>query len=190
MAMTSHYLDFTIIPGPEINTPHVMSALYEKLHLALVRDRIDRIGVSFPRYSVVPKMIGNVLRIHGTEDMLHAFMETDWLKGVRDHIRMTSIAKAPHDALYRVIKRKQFKTSAERMRRRRMRRKDETAQQAEQAIPDSVERIPDLPYVRILSRSTGQKFCLYVAMDAAQTNAVSGQFNAYGLSAHATVPWF
>jgi len=100
MAMTSHCLDFAIISGPEINTPHVMSALYENLHLALVRDRIDHIGVSFPRYSATPKTIGNVLRIHGIESMLHAFMETDWLKGVRDHVCMTAIAAAPHDALH------------------------------------------------------------------------------------------
>jgi len=188
--MSSHYLDFTISPGPEINASHLMSALYEKLHLALVRDRVDGIGVSFPHYSVISKTIGNVLRVHGTEDMLHAFMRTDWLKGVRDHVRITSIAEAPHDALYRVVKRKQFKTSAERMRRRRMRRKNETEQQAEQVIPESVERIPDLPYVHIFSRSTGQRFCLYIAMDAAQVNSVSGRFNTYGLSTHATIPWF
>jgi len=96
----------------------------------------------------------------------------------------------PDDALHRIIKRKQFKTSAERLRRRRMRRTGETEQQAGQAIPDSVERIPDLPYVHIRSHSTRQKFCLYIEMAAVQPDPVAGCFNTYGLSTHATVPWF
>jgi len=188
--MLSHYLDCTIIPGPEANAAHLMGALYGKLHMALVRDRVDGIGVSFPHYRVTPKTIGNVLRIHGTESILHALMKIDWLKGMRDHVRITSISEVPHDALHRIVKRGQFKTSAERMRRRRMRRKGETAQEAERAIPACIERTPNLPYVHLSSRSTGQKFCLYIAMGSVQPNAVPGRFNAYGLSAHTTVPWF
>jgi len=188
--MTTHYIDLTVIPDIETSVPQLMSVLYEKLHLALVRDRADGIGVSFPNYSVIPKTLGNILRMHGTATTLHALMATDWLKGMRDHIRMTSITEVPHDALHRIIKRKQFKTNVERLRRRRMRRKGESEQRAEQMIPASVERLPTLPYVHIHSHSTGQKFHLYITMDAVRDRAISGRFNTYGLSTHATIPWF
>jgi len=188
--MTTHYVDLAIVPTPETSAPQLMSALYERLHLALVRNRMDDIGVSFPHYSVVPKTLGHVLRIHGTESALCALMATNWLKGVRDHLHMTAIMATPHDASHRIIKRKQFKTSVERLRRRRMRRKTESEERAAQMIPASVERTPNLPYVHIHSHSTGQKFCLYIAMAPVQGHSISGQFNAYGLSTHTTVPWF
>jgi len=188
--MTSHYIDLAVVPDPETTAPQLMGILHEKLHLALVRDHIDGIGVSFPHYSVIPKTIGTVLRIHGTENLLQALMGTDWLKGMHDHLRIGQIAEAPHDALYRVVTRRQFKTNVERLRRRRMRRKGDTEQNAKQAIPESAKRTPGLPYVHIRSHSTGQKFCLYIAMLPVQPTAISGRFNTYGLSTHGTIPWF
>jgi CRISPR-associated endonuclease Csy4 len=76
------------------------------------------------------------------------------------------------------------------MRRRRMRRKGETAEQAAAAIPDSVERTPDLPYVQLRSASTGQPFCLFIEQKEGQGAAGQGGFNTYGLSLGASVPWF
>jgi len=188
--MTTHYLDITVIPDPEIGAPQLMGALYEKLHLALVRDRIDSIGISFPHYSVIPKTLGHLLRLHSTETALQNLQATDWLKGLRDHVHITSITEVPHHALYRVVRRKQFKTSVERLRRRHMRRTGETEQYVKEKIPKSVEQIPTLPYVQMRSRSTGQSFRLCIAMGDTQSYPVSGTFTSYGLSTHATIPWF
>jgi len=188
--MTTHYIDITVIPDPETSAPQLMSALYEKLHLALVRDRIDSIGVSFPHYSVIPKTLGHILRLHSAEAVLRSLQATDWLKGMRDHVHITAITEVPHNALHRVIRRKQFKTSAERLRRRRMRRTGETEHDVKKRIPKTVEQIPTLPYVQLHSRSTGQSFHLYIAMRETQSCGVSGTFTAYGLSTHATIPWF
>jgi len=188
--MTTHYIDLTVIPDPETSAPQLLGILYEKLHLLLVRDRIDQIGVSFPHYSVIPKTLGNTLRLHGTDTVLEQFQRADWLTGMRDHVRLGTINKAPEDALHRVIRRKQFKTNAERLRRRRMRRKGESEQHVRKIIPDTVETIPHLPYLHIRSRSTGQSFYLYIAMEPTQANPTPGAFNSYGLSTATTVPWF
>lgn len=188
--MTTHYVDITVVPDPEVSAPQLLGALYERLHLALVQQRLDCIGISFPGYSVIPKTLGATLRLHGIDHALRQLLQTDWLKGVRDHVRLTTIVEVPSGASHRTVQRRQFKTSAERLRRRRMRRKGVTAEQAAHAIPLSVERRPDLPYVHLRSRSTAQPFCLFVVLGPLSRVATTGTFNSYGLGRTATVPWF
>lgn len=188
--MTTHYVDLRIIPDPELGTAHLLGALYDRLHLALIEQRLDSIGVSFPGYSITPRALGNVLRLHGSGEILRSFLQTDWLKGMRDHTQLSEIVPVPADAPHRTVQRRQFKTSAQRLRRRRMRRKGETEQQAAQAIPDTVERRPHLPYVQLRSRSTGQPFCLFIALGPPARQATTGAFNGHGLSTTTTIPWF
>lgn len=188
--MTTHYVDLTVVPDPENSAPHLLGVLYGQLHLALVRNRLDSVGVSFPRYSLDPRAIGSVLRLHGDAATLAGLMAEDWLKGVRDHVRATGVLPVPEGSPHRTVQRRQFKTSVERLRRRRMQRKGETAEQAAKAIPATAEDRPDLPYVHLRSRSTGQPFCLFVALGPLRQEAAPGTFNSYGLSGTATVPWF
>ena len=188
--MTTHYVDLRVVFDPESSTAQLFGVLYDRLHLALVQQRLDSIGVSFPGYSLNPRALGNVLRLHGSEAALRSFLQADWLKGMRDHVRLTDIAPAPPDAPHRTVQRRQFKTNVDRLRRRRMRRKGETAQQAAEAIPGTVERRPDLPYAHLHSRSTGQPFCLFIALGPPSPEATAGTFNSHGLSTTTTVPWF
>lgn len=188
--MTTHYVDIRVRPDPETSAPQLLGALYGRLHLALVRERLDTIGVSFPGYSLTPRALGNVLRLHANQEVLHTFLNADWLGGVRDHVRVSDIAPVPETASHRAVRRQQFKTNVDRLRRRRMKRKGETATEAAAAIPRTVERRPHLPYVHLRSRSTAQPFCLFIALGAPLTTPIHGEFNTYGLSTHATVPWF
>lgn len=188
--MTTHYVNLTLVPDSETSAPQLLGALYGRLHLALVQYGLDSVGVSFPRYSLDPRALGHELRVHGIAPTLEKLMAQDWLKGVRDYVRVSDIALAPADASHRTVQRRQFKTSVERLRRRRMRRKGESAEQAAKAIPTSVERRPDLPYVWLRSRSTGQPFCLFIALGPLQPDPVPGVFNSYGLSNTTTIPWF
>ncbi|WP_250470187.1 MULTISPECIES: type I-F CRISPR-associated endoribonuclease Cas6/Csy4 [unclassified Caballeronia] len=188
--MTSHYIDITLRPDPEFSRVHLLGALVAKLHRALVEFRADDIGISFPQYSLSPRFLGDVLRLHGDESRLQELMARGWMQGMRDHVKLTDVMRVPSGAMHRVIQRRQFKTNVERMRRRRMRRKGETEAQAAAAIPDTVERRPDLPYVHLRSASTGQPFCLFVDQKGEVAASVPGTFNSYGLSCGATVPWF
>lgn len=188
--MTTHYLDLTLLPDPEFSHAHLLSTLVNKLHRALVQLRADDIGVSFPGHSLRPRTLGSVLRLHGSEAALAGLMASDWLRGMRDHVCQSALAPAPADAPHRIVQRRQFKTSAERLRRRRMQRKGETAEQAAAAIPDSVERQPTLPFVHLRSASSGQPFALFIDHGPLAATPTSGSFNSYGLSQGATVPWF
>lgn len=193
--MTTHYLDITLLPDPEFSASHLRGALVAKLHRALVQTGASDIGISFPKHVNAPvtqRTLGDVLRLHATAAALEQLMQQRWLHGMRDHVTLTDIAPVPPDALHCQVERRQFKTNVERLRRRRMQRKGETAEQAAAAIPDTVERRPDLPYVQLRSSSTGQPFCLFIhhGTPGTEPSAGSASFNTYGLSTGATVPWF
>lgn len=191
--MTTHYIDVTLLPDPEFSHAQLLGALVGKLHRALAQGKTTDIGVSYPQHIGHPlakRTLGAVLRLHGTPDALQRLMGQDWLKGMRDHTQVCDLRPAPVDAQHRSVRRRQFKTNADRLRRRRMLRKGETAEQAALAIPLSVERRPDLPHVQLRSTSTGQPFCLYVEHGPIQPQPVAGDFNAYGLGQEATIPWF
>ncbi len=188
--MTSHYIDISAEQDAETSIPQVMGALYARLHLALVERGCGQIGVSFPRYSTSPRELGSVLRVHGDVVALDDLMKQDWLKGVRDHVRLSEILPVPDGAQHRTVLRRQFKTNADRLRRRRMKRKGETEEQAIAAIPSSIERSPDLPFVRLRSASTAQPFHLFIALGPLSHEPSPGEFSTYGLSGNATIPWF
>lgn len=188
--MTSHYVDLTVVPDAETGVAPLFGALYDRLHRALAQQRLDSIGVSFPQYSVIPRNLGDTLRLHGSETTLRNFLGSDWLRGVRDHVRCTDIAGAPTNAAHRTVGRRQFQSNVERLRRRRMKRKGETAEQAARAIPDSAAEKPTLPYLHLRSLSTGQPFCLFIELGPLRQSPTEGRFNTYGLGEGSTIPWF
>ena len=188
--MKTHYIDVRLLPDPEFSQTFLLGALYSKLHRALVQIGATGVGVSFPQYCLQPRGLGHVLRLHGSETDLEALSSTSWLRGMHDHVVASDAFAVPPVVEYRRLERRQYKTNAERLRRRRMRRKGEAYDQAAAAVPDSVERQPELPYVQMRSRSTGQTFCLFLLLGDPEPQAVDGIFNSYGLSRIATVPWF
>lgn len=185
-----HYLDIHLLPDPEFPAPMLMGALYNKLHRVLVALSSKDIGVSFPQYQLRPRSLGQHLRLHATADCLNNLMAENWLQGMRDHVQVSEAQPVPASIQYRTFSRRQFKTSVDRLRRRRMQRHDEGYEQAVQAIPDHVQRKPDLPYVTLRSQSTGQAFALFIAQGELLPTALQGEFNTYGLGQKASIPWF
>lgn len=206
-----HYVELQIVPDPEFEQATLMNALFSKLHRALVAQQSRHIGVSFPahrtgdyvgltaaaRYERAAhqptrhiRTLGNVLRLHGSREALDALMATPWLRGMRDHLAIQACQPVPPKVSYRTVQRKQSKTNAERLRRRRAARHNETLAQARAHIPDSVTRQVDLPYVQLSSQSTQQRFCLFIHHGEETSTPQKGTFNSYGLSATATIPWF
>lgn len=186
-----HYQDIVIRTDPEFPTPLLMNALFAKFHRALVTQRSTDIGVSFPSVSDAAPSLGARLRLHGTVATLQSLDRQAWLAGMRDHVDVFELAPVPAKVQYRRIRRVQVKSSAERLRRRyRNRHEGVTERDAVALIPDSVEERIRLPYLQLRSESTGQRFLLFIEHQPIVANAVLGEFNAYGLSARATVPWF
>jgi len=185
-----HYIDIYLRPDPEFPVHQLMGALYAKLHRLLVKVQACNIGVSFPGYKTVPATLGHTLRLVGPKADLAGLMEHDWLKGMRDHTEVTTVAAVPAEAVQRSFRRVQAKSSPERLRRRQMRRHGLTEEQAQDRVPDSAAELLKLPFVMLTSASTGQTFRLYLRLGPSVANAQAGAFNAYGLSTSATTPWF
>jgi CRISPR-associated endonuclease Csy4 len=191
MATLSHYIDLHLRPDPETTPTHLLAALYTRLHRALAAaPTTPGIAVGFPGYDASRHTLGECLRLYGSEAALQPWAAGAWMGSLRDHVSMAAPLPVPANAAHRTLRRVQVKSSPERLRRRLMKRHNISEAQARERIPDSVGRATDLPYVQMVSTSTAQQFKLFLALGEAQSQPQTGDFNTYGLSATATVPWF
>lgn len=184
------YIDIRLLPDPEFPATLLMNALFGKFHRGLVKFGEGTIGVSFPDVTDHSRSLGARLRLHGMEEALRHFQQTDWLTGVRDHVSVGTLTCIPKNTQHRTVRRVQVKSNPERQRRRLMARKGISPEQAREAIPDSAAKRLNLPYLVLTSQSTGQQFRLFVEHSAIQGQPQGGSFSAYGLSQTATIPWF
>lgn len=185
-----HFVDIDLRPDPEILASHLMSALYAKLHRALVKLDSTDVGVSFPGHDAAVPHLGKRLRLHGGLQTLTVLMASEWLTGMRDHVVASLPNPVPAVGTHRRVRRVQAKSNPERLRRRLIRRHGLSATEVLQRIPDSAVELICLPFVQLRSASTEQTFRLFIAHDPDQPAAVAGAFNAYGMSQTATIPWF
>lgn len=184
-----HYTDLRLLPSPEIAQPHLMNALFGKLHRALAGHEGRDIGISFPH--VGTQQLGDLLRLHGTARALDTLLARPWLGGVGDHAEAGGLLRVPAQTRHRCVRRVQVQSSAARLRRRLMRRHGFAEDEARQRIGDDVEQRVDLPFVSLQSASTGQTFRLFIDQGPATGIATVGLFSTYGLShAGTTIPWF
>ncbi len=184
------YTDFRLAPDPEFTTPTLMNALFAKLHRAIASLNGIQVGVSFPDHQAKPPSLGGCLRVHGGADHLARLMSQDWLCAMRDYLVAGKISSTPVDALHCRVRRVQPKSSAQRLRRRYMKRHNVSEEEAIRCFPAQVEQRVDLPFLRLKSQSTHQSFRLFIAHSEPIEEAFMGTFNTYGFSAQATVPWF
>lgn len=185
-----HHVDIDLRPDPEIAAHQLMSALYAKLHRALVRLNSISIGVSFPERNDAAPHLGKRLRLHGSQEALAELMGNDWLTGMRDHVLVAPPSRVPEAVAHCAVRRVQAKSNPERLRRRQMRRHNISAEEAQQRVPDEAAKMLGLPFVQVGSSSTGQSFRLFIAHLPVKEPVAGGVFGAYGLSQTATVPWF
>lgn len=186
----SHYLDIHLLPNPDLPAHVLLSALYAKLHRALLDLQTGEIGITFPAYQSSPPSLGDRLRLVGPAGALDQLISSSRLGGMRDHLRWEPVAMVPATAEHRRIRRIQAKSNPARLRRRQMRRHGLTEAEALARVPDTAVELLRLPFLQVRSASTGQTFRLFLELGAPQIEASDGQFNAYGLSSSCTVPWF
>ncbi|MEQ5800762.1 type I-F CRISPR-associated endoribonuclease Cas6/Csy4 [Halomonas sp. H10-9-1] len=187
-----HYLDIHLRPDPDFSPALLMGALYSKLHRALVDLEADDIGVSFPdhKLGVRARSPGDRLRLHGRGTRLEQLMANAWLTGMRDHVVQQTIQDVPAETRYRVVRRRQFNTGSPSRAKRYAQRHGIAIEEAQRLMQAPAERQITLPFVQVSSRSSGQRFALFIEHGQPQSQPVAGRFNHYGLSSEATVPWF
>ncbi|MCE8051991.1 type I-F CRISPR-associated endoribonuclease Cas6/Csy4 [Halomonas daqingensis] len=187
-----HYIDIRLRPDPDFPAAMLMGALYSKLHRALFDLVANDIGVSFPdhKLGVRARTPGDRLRLHAEQSRLEQLMAIPWLTGMRDHVTLTPIQPVPADAKHRIVRRRQFNTGGPSRARRYAQRHGIEFEEAQRLMEAPAARQIALPFVQVSSRSSGQRFALFIEHGQPQSQPVAGRFNHYGLSSEATVPWF
>lgn len=187
-----HYIDIRLRPDPDFPEPMLMGALYNKLHRALFDLEATDVGVSFPlhKHGVRARTLGSHLRLHGSHVRLEELMNASWLQGMRDHTLVSEMLTVPADAQHINVARRQFNTGSPSRAKRYAKRHSISEDEARRIYAKLAEKRIELPFVQINSRSTQQRFSLFIEHGKPQEKPVAGSFNHYGLNAIATVPWF
>jgi CRISPR-associated endonuclease Csy4 len=183
------YIDMRLMSDEETKLNQVIEILFVCLHRLLVEMKSDSVAVVFPDYRADLGHVGGRIRLIGPANKLEAISESLLGFGIKDNIKLSPIAEIPNGAKHRTFSRVQVKCNPERVRRRRMKRHGISAEEALIAIPDSMAKTNNYPFIQVKSSSTGQSFQMYFRVSE-ELSPVDGVFNSYGLSSTATVPWF
>jgi len=180
------YLDIKIKPDDEMRENVLLNKVYSKLHKALFTLKSVDIGVSFPRFKVI---LGDVIRLHGSEARLLELQATKWLGGLSGYCVLSEIKVVPTQAVYRTISRKQSNMTEAKLRRLikrdsipREKIKDYKAKMFQQGMSN--------PYLELQSTSNGHKHRRYLAFGEISETINLGKFDFFGLSKTASIPWF
>jgi CRISPR-associated endonuclease Csy4 len=186
----THYVDIKVLNSEDISRFAVMNTLFEKFHKSLVDEGVNTVGASFPLLNSEHKDLGRILRLHGLSENLNKIVQNRHFVPMSGYTSWSEITKVPADTGYRVVRRVQSKSNVERLRRRAMKRHGITRKEAELRIPSDSAKFMNLPFLSIVSSSSGQKFRLYIDHGEVFEQPLSGYFGCYGLSREASVPWF
>ena len=184
-----HYVDIQVLHDPEFLETTLMNELFSKLHRALGKHGQGKIGVSFPDHGKTSKTLGARIRLHGSKEVLEEFMQTQWITGMTDYCRVSAVRPVPPQTSFCTVRRVQVK-SAYNKRKRSVAKGWLDESEAQKRIPDSQQRMLDLPYAQLRSLSNGSMMRVYIEHSKPVQQSVTGSFSAYGLSSTATVPWF
>ena len=107
-----------------------------------------------------------------------------------DHCTISAITPVPEQHQWCQVRRWQPAITAAKL-RRLVARGTLSEQQAEEIFAQKGKQPVHLPFVQFNSRSSGERFKLYLDQRVyEQPNASTGAFNRYGLSQTAALPWF
>lgn len=182
----NHYIEISILPDPEFPATVLMNAIYSKLHKALCDLGSSKIGVSFPKYGIT---LGNVLRLHGEEAALSDLQGMNWIGGMSGYCNFSDIFTIPLASKFRTVSRKQSTMSQAKL-RRLIKRGSISLEDIEQYQAKIDSKMLAGPYVELVSGSNGQRHRRYIEFGELIDEPIQGEFDQFGLSKKATIPWF
>ena len=199
------YIEMTLLPGAEIGLYFLWSKVYQQIHLAFVEMKGDSnnipIGISLPEYekNKIWKL-GNKIRFFANDESdLHTMGLKKRFLRLADYVHLTGIRSVPDNVcLYATFRRVQPQLTQAKQKRligrlavRENISVEEVAMRFQKSGKiDGKGRFLSLPYVRMESLSSGEKFLLFISKKEAGDTPVYEKFSAYGLSNTSTVPEF
>ena len=182
----NHYINILINPDEEMRENVLLNKVYTKFHKALFTLDTTEIGISFPNYQI---KLGNVIRIHSAENSLLKLQSTNWLGGLVGYCNVSQIKVIPEKVVYRTISRKQSNMTESKL-RRLIKRGSISPEEAKEYRAKMFQEGLDNPYVELESSSNGHKYRRYIAFSELSDTPKLGEFDQFGLSKEATIPWF
>lgn len=181
------YVDIRIRPDAEMRENVLLNKVYTKFHKALFDLQSLDIGVSFPETKV---MLGTLIRVHSSQARLEELMALSWLGGLSGYCVCSNIKMVPKYALHRRVSR--WRPNMSQSHLRRLIKRGSISEQEVKVYKAKMfaEQMTTLPYLEMESTSNGKHHRRYIQMTDAQDSPLVGDFDYFGLSKTATIPWF
>ena len=182
-----HYIEFKLQPDPESSKSFLTNTLISKLHRTLSDLKATDIGVSFPNANNFA-LCGTV-RLHSTKTRLGELMAIDWLGGMKGYCTISEIQQVPANCKHRTVGRLQPKMSKSKLNRLIKRGSiSDTEASAYRRRQQDVKL--DKPFIQLTSLSNKNIYRRYITLGELLEYPEQGEFDQFGLSKEATVPWF
>ena len=178
------FADLKILSQEDQSAHALLGKIYSALHLELVEQQLDDIGVSFPNARQIA--MGDVLRLHGSRKKLADLLDTRRLKRLLDYYSVASINPYPDGHAWKHVKRVQPKITAAKA--RRMVKRGSASEERAQELYDRGLAQLKIPYLNMYSGSTAQPYRLYICQTPCDPPIKAQSFSSFGLGA--CVPWF
>jgi len=191
-----NYINIQIKPDAEKRENILLNEAFTKLHKALHELKQTSIGVSFPNYKL---KLGDVIRLHGDKVSLQTLQQSNWLGGLAGYCEASNILPMPEKIVgYRTVSRKQPTMTLKKLKKRVSYQKengtlktDEDVRTYERQYKEKMYASSlDNPYLELQSASNGNLYRVFIEISEAQDKSSIGDFNYFGLSKTATIPWF
>jgi len=182
----THYIDIELLPKKEMRENYLLNQLYTAFHKRLYDLKSKSIGVSFPRYRL---KLGTLLRVHGSLEDLEKLQEKEWLGEYKIYTKVSSIKKIPQEVSYRTVYRVQQNMTEAKL-RRLIKRGTISQEDVKKYKVKMLQGGLENPYVELKSASNGQFHRRFLEFGELKEKSSSGEFDFFGLSKDATIPWF
>lgn len=180
------YIDIKFVPDAELPLNQLLNSVYTKLHKTLHHLSSTEIGVSFPRYRIT---LGDVLRLHSTCESLKKLQQQNWLGGMAGYCSVSEVLPVPTNKRYRVVSRVQTNMSQSKL-NRLIKRGSISADLVKAYKAKMFSQGLENAYIELRSSSNGHSHRRYLQFGQLLDMPVEGEFDFFGLSKVATVPWF
>tara|TARA_R110002124_G_scaffold143446_2_gene308190 strand:+ start:111 stop:710 length:600 start_codon:yes stop_codon:yes gene_type:complete len=198
----NYYLDITLLPGDDIGVHFLWSKVMMQVHLALVEIQDSNkqvpVAVSFPHYresaNNATAFIGNKLRLFSENKTdLERLNIQKWLNRLDDYVHIKNITEVPANiGSFESFSRRQKSGSPDKHIRRRMKRHNETLEQASKHFSDYKMADEDkaLPFIKMKSLTSNDEFNMSIARKVTEQSSNPVMFNTYGFNRKAPLPKF
>jgi len=182
----NYYIDIKLMPKKEIRENVLLNQVYTSFHKRLYDLKSNNIAVSFPEYRL---KLGRLFRIHGSIEALEKLQEKDWLGKYAEFCKVSKIEAIPEKIQYRTVSRVQQNMTEAKL-RRLIKRGNIPEEDIKKYRIKMFQGGLDNPYVELRSMSNGQMHRRFMEFGELEGTEVKGEFDLFGLSKVATVPWF